>query len=270
MKAGIIVNQGDPRTIGDLAAQAEEAGWDGVFTYDAIAIGETPMWDPWVVLAAISMRTSRVTLGAIVFAPTRRRPWKFYREALTIDHLSGGRLVLPVGLGALDDAGFGNVGEETGVKTRAAILDETLAILDGFSSGEPFGYQGEYFRFGPMTMRPRPVQQPRIPIWVVGAWPSTRSIGRALRWDGLVLQTEDPAEIASIGARVRDARGSAPDARPFEIVAQGTTPADAEAASLIVRPVSQAGATWWIEADWSAAATVRSVTQRIAAGPPRP
>ena len=206
MKFGIILNQGDPRTIAEPATEAEAAGWDGAFTYDAIAIGDTPMWDPWVVLAGMAMRTDRVTLGAIVFAPTCRRPWKLYREALTLDHLSSGRLVLPVGLGALDDAGFGNVGEKTDVRERAAILDETLAILDGLSTGGPFGFHGEHYQFEPMTFRPRPVQQPRIPIWAVGVWPRERSIARALRWDGIVLQTEDPAEIAQIATRVRAER----------------------------------------------------------------
>lgn len=269
MKAGIIINQGDPRTIANLAADAEAAGWDGAFTYDAIAIRDTPMWDPWVVLAGMAMRTERITLGAIVFAPTRRRPWKLYREALTLDHLSGGRLVLPVGLGALDDSGFANVGEATDVKSRAAILDETLAILDGLSTGEPFSFTGEHFRFGPMTFLPRPVQRPRIPVWVVGVWPSKASIGRALRWDGLVLQTDDLTQIEAIAAFVRETRSDSTGDRPFEIVAQGRTPADAQAAADTVRPLAAAGATWWVEGDWSNAASVDSVRRRIEVGPPR-
>src|SRR4029079_5415136 len=107
MRYGIVVTSGDPRLAARLAAEAEGAGWDGVSTFDAIAIGADPMYDPWVVLAAMAMRTARVRLGAIVFAPARRRPWKLAREAISLDVLSGGRLVLPVGLGTLDDAGFG-------------------------------------------------------------------------------------------------------------------------------------------------------------------
>ena len=99
-----------------------------------------------------------------------------------------GRLVLPVGLGALDDQGFGAVGEETAARTRAELLDETLAILDGLWQGEPFRFQGTHHRVKGMTMVPRPVQRPRIPIWVVGAWPAERSMARAARWDGLVPQ----------------------------------------------------------------------------------
>ena len=268
MKSGIVLNVGSPRELLDLAARAEDAGWDGVFTYDAIDIGGAEMYDPWTLLAAMAMRTSRVRLGAIVFAPTRRRPWKLAREALTVDHLSAGRLVVPVGLGALEDRGFGGVGEATGVRERAVILDETLAILDGLWSGEPFGFQGTHYRLEPMTFQPRPIQQPRIPIWVVGVWPSERSIGRALRWDGLMLQTDDPAEVALIAARVRQQRPDAGAPGGFDIVAQGTTSPDPTATAAIVRPVADAGATWWIEADWSSP-TLASVRARIDAGPPR-
>src|SRR5690349_19311733 len=111
MKSGFLVALGDPREAAELAAAAETAGWDGVFTWDGVAIGGGDTFDPWVVMAAMAMRTERVTLGAIVTPPSRRRPWKLAREALSVDVLSGGRLVLPVGLGALDDAAFGNVGE---------------------------------------------------------------------------------------------------------------------------------------------------------------
>ena len=113
MQYGVILTSGDPRAAAELAAEAEAAGWDGVFTFDAIAIEGQALYDPWVVLAAMAMRTDRVRLGAMVFAPARRRPWGFAHQAITLDILSNGRLVLPVGLGALDDKAFGNVGEPT-------------------------------------------------------------------------------------------------------------------------------------------------------------
>jgi alkanesulfonate monooxygenase SsuD/methylene tetrahydromethanopterin reductase-like flavin-dependent oxidoreductase (luciferase family) len=268
MKAGIILNAGDPRTLVDLAAKAEKAGWDGVFTFDAIEIGGAEMYDPWTLLAAMAVRTSTVALGAIVFAPTRRRPWKLAREAITVDHLSGGRLVVPVGLGALDDRGFGNVGEVTETKARAAILDETLAILDGLWTGEPFEHRGDHYRFGPMTFRPPPVQRPRIPIWVVGAWPSEPSVARALRCDGIVLQTEELGEVKAVVEHARDRRAAADRPEPFEIVVQGSMPPDPIAASAIAQPYADAGATWWIDGDWEDP-TPASLAARVAAGPPR-
>ena len=277
MRHGIVITTGDPRTAADLAAEAEAAGWDGVFTYDAIAIGEEELWDPWVVLAAMAMRTERVRLGALVFAPTRRRPWKLAREVITLDHLSRGRLVLPVGLGALDDAAFGSVGEPTEARVRAGLLDETLAILGGLQSGAPFGFEGAHYRFPPMTMRPRPVQVSRVPVWVVGAWPHERSMRRAARWDGIVVQAQGPVGapadgpevVAEVVAWLRRERAEAGLAGPFEIVVDGTSPADDPAAAAAIAGAhAAAGATWWIEADWSNRSP-QALRARVNAGPPR-
>jgi alkanesulfonate monooxygenase SsuD/methylene tetrahydromethanopterin reductase-like flavin-dependent oxidoreductase (luciferase family) len=274
---GVIVTGGDPLEQAGLAATAEAAGWDGVFTYDAIAIGDGEMYDPWVLLTAMAMRTTRVRLGAMVFAPSRRRPWTLAREATTLDHVSDGRLILPVGLGALDDQGFGNVGEVTETRARAAILDETLAILDGLWTGHPFGFEGDTYSFGPMTFRPTPVQQPRIPIWVVGAWPHARSMRRAARWDGVVVQAtgDDGAPAGAgvlpeitgwlAGTRAREGLTGA-----FDIVVDGTTSADDPGrAADIVGQHAEAGATWWIESDW-ANTDPAALRRRIEAGPPRP
>ena len=265
MKAGIILNAGDPRTQTDLATEAEAAGWDGVFTWDGIALGPTETFDPWALMAACAVRTEKVTLGAVVTPPSRRRPWKLAREAMTVDRLSNGRLVLPVGLGALDDSAFGNVGEPTEARVRAELLDETLAILEGLWTGEPFGFDGRHYRFEPMVFRPTPVQRPRIPIWVVAVHTSERSMARALRYDGIVTQVADPATFAEIAATVRARRDGG--AQPFEIVAQGSTPPDRTRARAIVRPWADAGATWWLDADWESA-TVESLRRRIGAGPP--
>jgi alkanesulfonate monooxygenase SsuD/methylene tetrahydromethanopterin reductase-like flavin-dependent oxidoreductase (luciferase family) len=270
VRYGIIVNAGDPRAMADLAAEAESAGWDGVFYYDAIAIGDMPMYDPWVVLAAMAMRTERVRLGLILTPPSRRRPWKLARETMTVDRLSDGRLILPVGLGALDDAGFGNVGEATDARTRAELLDESLAILDGLWSGEPFAFEGRQYRFKAMTFQPTPVQRPRIPIWVVGVLGSERSMQRALRWDGILTQTDSVDDIRVMAQRVDAERpGDLADGR-FDIVGQGSTPADDPArAGMIVRPYEEAGATWWIDGDWDHI-SVDSNRRRIQAGPPGP
>jgi len=277
MQYGVILTTGDPRTATELAAEAEAAGWDGVFTYDAIAIDGQALFDPWVVLAAMAMRTDRVRLGAVVFAPARRRPWGFAHQAITLDILSNGRLVLPVGLGALDDKAFGNVGEPTDPRTRARRLDETLAIVEGLGSGEPFSFEGEHYRFGPMTLRPSAVQRPRIPVWVVGAWPHERSMRRAVRWDGIVVQAtgadgvpaRGPALLPEIVAWCRRERPDGLRDRPFEIIVDGVTPTgDAGAAADIVRAYEDAGATWWLEADW-ANATLDALHERVLAGPPR-
>ncbi len=286
MRYGIVLTTGDARTAGDLAAAAEAAGWDGAFTFDAVSIAGLALDDPWVTLAAMALRTERVVLGAMVFAPTRRRPWLFAKEAFTIDRLSGGRLVLPVGLGALDDKAFGNVGEPVGARERAELLDEALSIVAGLSRGTEASFEGQRFQFGRMALLPPPVQQPRIPVWPVGAWPHARSMERALRWDGVVVQLADgpsPARlveatawlaakrlVAAAGGAGGAGGGSAPvPGRPFEVVVDGTTPGDDPAgAASITRAHAEAGATWWIEAGWEDT-SLEALRARIDAGPPR-
>jgi alkanesulfonate monooxygenase SsuD/methylene tetrahydromethanopterin reductase-like flavin-dependent oxidoreductase (luciferase family) len=276
VRYGIILTAGDIHQMVDMAREAEDAGWDGVFYWDAIAIpGMAPIYDPWVTLAAFAMRTERVRLGNIISPPSRRRPWKLARETATLDHLSGGRLVLPVGLGALDDVGFGGVGEATDARTRAELLDESLEILTRAWSGEPFRHNGKHYQTAEMTLRPPSLQQPRIPIWVVGVWPRTKSVDRALRYDGIVPQVAaegggpgrvTPDQVRAIADVARERRG---EGAPFDIVIGDVSPGDdAEAARAIVQPLAEAGATWWIESPWMEA-TVASLRARIAAGPPR-
>jgi hypothetical protein len=269
VRFGVIINVGSPREMAELAVAAEAAGWDGVFYYDAIAISDSDLYDPWVVLAAMAMQTDRVKLGLIVTPPARRRPWKLARETMTLDRLSAGRLIVPVGLGTLDDKGFGNVGEPVEARTRAELMDESLEILVGLWSGEPFSFAGRHYRFGPMVMKPTPVQRPRIPIWVVGTWPYERSMRRVVRWDGVVAQVSGSGDLRKVAEYVTRERDPKLHHRPFDITAEGQTPYDdVVAAAEIVRPWADAGATWWLEADWKSA-TVASLRRRIEAGPPR-
>jgi alkanesulfonate monooxygenase SsuD/methylene tetrahydromethanopterin reductase-like flavin-dependent oxidoreductase (luciferase family) len=277
MQYGFIMPGGSVEELIAMAQAAEQAGWDGVFYWDGIYIETVgPMYDPWAMLAAIAMRTERVRLGAVLTPLSRRRPWKVARETVTVDHLSGGRLILPVGLGALDDGGFGKVGEPTDRKTRAQLLDESLEILTGLWSGRPFSYQGRHYQVEEMTFLPPPVQSPRIPIWVVGAWPSAKSMGRALRYDGLLPAKVNPdgstGEITP--ADIRDIRAAIAEQRiattPFDIVWEGQTPGDDPAkAEDTVRPWAEAGATWWMESRWEYPVDVAAVRKRIEQGPPR-
>ena len=275
LRYGFLVPSGDPRTVAGLAREAEEAGWDGVFYWDGICVGNMETYDPWVVMAAMAMRTERVRIGAVLTPPARRRPWKLARETVTLDHLSGGRLVLPVGLGAIDDGGFSRVGEPTDKRVRAQLLDESLEILTGLWSGGPFSYEGEHYRMEEMTFRPPPVQRPRIPIWVVGAWPSRKSMRRALRYDGMLAATvsgsaESPGVTPETISQIKKyAEENRQGEGPFDIIWEGQTPGeDPERAASMVRPYAEAGATWWIESPWTPPNEPEDLRVRINQGPP--
>lgn len=274
----------------DLAVEAEAAGWDGVFVWDCVFIaderpGKMAICDPWITLAAMATRTQRVKLGTMVTPLSRRRPWKVARETVTLDRLSGGRLILPVGLGALDDGGFSKVGEELDRKVRAELLDESLDILAGLWSGRPFSYTGNHYQVGEMTFLPTPAQTPRIPIWVVGAWSRMKSMQRALRWDGVLPAKMTAAgasgdmeldDLRAMGAYIAEQRPHivGPDtATRFDIVMEGETPGgDDERAAAIIRPLAEAGLTWWLEAVWKTPETqggLAGMRERIRQGPPR-
>lgn len=277
MKYGIILTAGTLDEMIALAAEAEANGWDGVFYWDAIAMsGFSPIYDPWVTMAAFATATERVKLGAIITPPTRRRPWKLAKETATLDHLSHGRLVLPVGLGVLDDQGYSNTGEVTDLRTRAAMLDESLEILTLAWSGEPFGFEGTHYQISEMQQQPASYQQPRIPIWVVGVWPRPKSVARAFRYDGIIPQYAEDQGIVSHATpeRVRAIAEAAWEERPtdagaFDIITEGVSPADdAAAARAQVAPFAEAGATWWIESRWQGE-TADTLRARITAGPPR-
>ncbi len=276
MKFGFVASYGTIEQMLEMAREAEAHGWDGVFTWDGISIGEMDTYDPWSLLGAMAMVTERVRLGAMVFALPRRRPWKVAREAITIDHLSKGRLVMPVAFGATPDAAISKVNTDTDDrKTRAQRLDETLAFLDQAWTGEPFTFEGEHghYRTGEMVFRPTPVQQPRIPIWNVGAWPREKSMQRAIRWDGMIcMDVNDPFAhpgpdmVREIATWVREHRESD---TPFDIVIEEVTEDDG-AARERVAALEDAGATWFIESRWDPERdTPERLLERVRQGPPR-
>ena len=291
---------GSARALAELAYEAEQAGWDGIFVWDTVYAKmkdprNDPTCDPWIALAAIAARTHKIRMGTMVTPITRRRPWKLARETVTLDHFSGGRLILPVGLGSLEDGAFSKVGEIQDRKIRARRLDEGLEILNGLWSGEPFQFSGEHFHVDEMAFLPKPYQSPRIPVWVVGAWPRKTSMRRAVRWDGILpvkynaqgqsMADEginmaggmSPADIREMRAYIEELRaqsGKNLADHPYDIVIGGLTPSeDLAQAADIIRPYAEAGATWWLESIWrtfyARPGDIEILRKRIRQGPPR-
>ena len=256
----------DARMIAGLAREAEEAGWDGFFIWDhllAFSPGPVPVVDPWIALAAAAMSTSRVRLGPMVTPLPRRRPVKLARESASLDHLSGGRLVLGVGIGAMPYE-WDYLGEEPDARVRGAMLDEGLEVLAGLWTGEPFGHRGEHYRVTGdppeqewrVVFYPPPLQRPRVPVWVAGTWPIKPPFRRAARWDGVFpmkveggrivpMTPEDARGVARYVAERRDREASA---NPFDVVVAGETPGeDQKEGARTVAAYEEAGVTWWIE-----------------------
>jgi alkanesulfonate monooxygenase SsuD/methylene tetrahydromethanopterin reductase-like flavin-dependent oxidoreductase (luciferase family) len=274
MRFGFVFTGSDPRHATDWAQAAEAAGWDAFFTWEAV-------WstDPWVTLGACAARTQRVRLGTLITPASRRRPWKLAAEVATLDQLSNGRAILAVGLGAVD-TGFANFGEVTDRKLRAELLDESLTIINGLWQGQPFAFSGRHYTVtpSPFPPPPPPVQQPRPPIWVVGAWPRPRSLARAARWDGAIaskmlapgqFEALTPDDVGALRADLAARRAAASTAAPFDIVLEGVTDGDRlDRGADQVRALADAGATWWLESQWSTP-DQDQVFARLQQGPPR-
>ncbi len=287
MKYGVYLPNfgpfGEARVLAAFAGDAEQAGWDGFFIWDHIAAypgWDQRMVDPTVALTAIALSTSRIHFGATVTPLPRRRPWKFARETASLDRLSGGRLIVGVGIGG-DGKEYADLGEETDPKVRGAMLDEALDVVTGLWSGDAFSYEGGYYTVSDQRFLPTPVQQPRIPIWVGGFYPHRAPLRRAAKWDGAyLLYSESPQEMNEIRAAVgtlRDLRGDNP--APFEIVYLGrpTPGADRQAAAAIVREYADLGVTYWLEntlpfvfgGDLGDHWHLDEIRARILQGPPR-
>ena len=246
----------------------------------------TPLVATWVSLGAIAQATERIRIGSMVTPVSRHRPWMLAKEVATLDHLSDGRVTLGVGLGGPGDTDFSNFGEDPSLTVLAAKLDEGLEIMHGLFSEEPFSFEGAHYQIESTVLRPVPVQQPRIPIWVGGQWPHRPAFRRAARWDGCfpmqALKRLDPSPVGDlidftqvwlpaeayheIRAFVSAERES--DA-PFDLVAMGSTAdAGANAAKAKIEAYRKAGANWWLEWLTGEPGCVEKARKLIERGPP--
>jgi alkanesulfonate monooxygenase SsuD/methylene tetrahydromethanopterin reductase-like flavin-dependent oxidoreductase (luciferase family) len=243
----------EPRLLADLAAEAEAAGWDGVFLWDHVYYRDPvqAVGDAWVSLAAMAMTTERVTLGPMVTPLARRRPQVLSRQVAAIDRLSQGRMVLGVGLG-LDMSGneLSRFGEETDDRRRASMYDEALDVVRALLSGQPVDHHGEHY-----TARGTFLPAAPVPIWAGARWPNRRPLRRAATLDGVFLIETAPANLPKaleVIAETRSLDG-------YEVVVGGGDPREWE----------RAGATWWLASFTPFGTDVDVVRRTIGAGPRR-
>jgi alkanesulfonate monooxygenase SsuD/methylene tetrahydromethanopterin reductase-like flavin-dependent oxidoreductase (luciferase family) len=263
----------NPLTLTEMAVRAEKAGWDGFFLWDHIVEWDkkVPLTDSLTALAAIAIRTKRIRIGTTLSPLPRYKPWDLARRTATLDQMSNGRLVLSVGLGAVESCDYARFGEDRDNAVLAEKLDESLEIITGLWSGKKFRFRGKHYKVGPSIFLPTPKQRPRIPIWVGGFWPRQGPFKRAARWDGvlpLILpeklpEPSDLREIVGFIQKHRSAKGN------FDVVNIGWTiganrARDAEK----VRKYADAGMTWWLESLYTKRDSPDSMRSRIENGPP--
>lgn len=193
----------DPRVIGDLAAEAEAAGWDGFFVWDHLQYGEpiTAIADVWTCCAAVALRTERMVFGPMVTPLARRRPQVVAQQAASLATLSGGRFVLGLGLGDDWVGEFSAFGDEPDPRVRGRMLDEGLEVLTALLAGDAVNHDGTHYaardvRFGP---------KPAVPIWLAGRFGNRAPVRRAARHDGFfVIGLDGPDDLEEVSAMLAE------------------------------------------------------------------
>ena len=271
----------DARTVAKVATAAEEAGWDALFVWDHVVHDKNrrrgqPFGDPWMLLTAAALATSRLRVGTLVTPVARRRPEQLARQVATLDALSGGRVIFGAGLGGPIEDEFASFGDTTDPAVLAERLDEGLGLLSRYWSGESVDHDGTHYRVRDTALLPPTVQRPRPPVWIAGYWPNRRPMRRAARWDGAVPLFESarhghapsPDEVRELVAYVATQRHDRAD-EPFDVVVGGAS--DPATARTLIEPLRAAGATWWDEREVQTTPDhhrAEPVLRRIAAGPP--
>jgi alkanesulfonate monooxygenase SsuD/methylene tetrahydromethanopterin reductase-like flavin-dependent oxidoreductase (luciferase family) len=271
----------DARTVAQVASAAEAAGWDALFVWDHVVhdkrarLGQ-PFGDPWMLLTAAALATSRLRLGTLVTPVARRRPEQLARQVATLDAMSGGRVIFGAGLGGPIDDEFASFGDTTDPVVLAERLDEGLGLLSRYWSGETVNHEGPHYRVHDTTLLPATVQRPRPPVWIAGYWPNRRPMRRAAEWDGAVPlfasarhgEAPPPDQVRDVADYLGAHRGDRAG-EPFELVVGGVS--EPSGAADLLGPLQDAGATWWDERQTQSNPDhyrAEPVLRRVEAGPP--
>ena len=227
-----------------LARATEELGFEALFRSDhygpVLAGEEVGSLDAWATLAALATITSRIRLGTLVSPATFRHPSVLAKNAVSVDHISGGRV--EVGLGAgwneAEHSRYGFAFPSLG--ERMGVFAEQLEIVHRQWTPEPFSFEGEHYRLTDSNPEPKPLQSPH-PNLIVGGSGRPRSVALAARWaDEYNTLSTDPGELRALGERIASACASEgraplplsvmtriPDGGPDEVLRLLTALADA-------------------------------------------
>lgn len=280
MRHGIVVTERHPVRFAELAQRAERAGWDAVFSWETLY-----GFDPWIGLSAAAVATETIRLGTLLTPATKYKPWQLASVTMTVNELSGGRVILSVGLGAVGD-GWVNYEADPGRRVRAAQMTEALEIARGlWADPTGFGYDGAHYRVRPTeTFVPRPDRPRPVTTWCVGLSGARRSMTRAARCDGLLPNypapaghtgpwTPEPAQQAQVVREVLALRAELGVTGPYDVVAEDGSPlTERTRVREQVAMLAEAGFTWFVDSAWEQHGSpdeVDVIKARIDAGPPR-
>lgn len=256
----------EPGAVVELAEAAEAAGWEAISLWD-----HAHFWggvgDPWVTLAAVAARTSRIRLVTGVSPVPRYRPHLLARALHALDSLSGGRAVFGAGLGVPQD--LDPLGDGENAATRAAMTDEALPLIARWCEGATVDHDGPHYRAVAAQVCPAPAGG-RPPIWIGGL--SHPALRRAAGWEGWFAGCIDEQRRVHVGpdrvARAVATLAELGAAADSAVAVNGTTePGDPSGTDLVGR-YAAAGATWWFESLFGLRGTHEELLARVAAGPP--
>jgi probable F420-dependent oxidoreductase len=245
MKFAVTFGRMRPDMWVDAAVEAERLGFDSVWLPEHLVLPltmagsphagaehppvppTTPLFDPASLLSFVAARTSTIRLGTYVYLLGLRHPFISARAFATLDWLSGGRAVIGAGAGWLKEE-WQAMGLDPA--TRAARLDEAIAVCRRLWTETTVEHDGEYFPFAPVAFEPKPVQRP-IPIHIGGeSAPALRRAGRL--GDGWIGMSNTPESVAAAVATITEHRREAVrEEAPFEVTVGGECASDDDVAT---------------------------------------
>ena len=208
----------DPQQVLDLGPLAEELGYDSLWVMDHLfntgyireRLEDKPYYHPLSTLSYLAATTKRVLLGTSVLVLPYHNPVELAKYAASLDQISGGRLTLGVGVGAMTEE-FDALGIP--MSQRASLTNESIAIMKELWTNPSPSYQSRRWSFSNLLFSPKPFQKPHVPLWIGGASPGAlrRAATRGNGWHPSGLSVEE----FSIGRQeIRDqaeAAGRDPD-----------------------------------------------------------
>lgn len=201
MKFGVITIQNtDWPTIAQRWQYIEQLGFDSVWIADHFVHPyqpHSPWLEAWSLLPALATLTSSIRIGTLVTPFALRNPAMLARQALTVDHISNGRLELGIGTGTAHDSSYAMLAiEDYSPSERVGRFRETVEIIDNMLRNEVTTYDGKYYKLNGLVTRPAPIQQPRIPLTIAALGPAMLKIAAryADRWNSYAAGATSPEE----------------------------------------------------------------------------